>query len=83
MRRVSVLFLQLLHAAPRGAAKAEHVPTLQREVCGGCNDFKLLVVLDAPSFGEWEGKKFAPEEDFLKDVLLLFISCVHSTEFAE
>lgn len=38
---------------------------VQRVVCGGCMDFKVIVALTAEKFGAWEGKKFAPEEDFL------------------
>jgi hypothetical protein len=38
---------------------------VQRVVCGGCLDFKVIVALTADNFGDWEGKKFAPEEDFL------------------
>ena len=29
-------------------------------------DFKIVTALDAESFGEWEGKGFAPEEDVIK-----------------
>merc|ERR1712146_524530 len=38
-----------------------------RVVCGGCNDFKVVVKLKGDDFGAWEGAKFAPEEAFLED----------------
>ena len=31
-------------------------------------DFKVIVALDAAEFGNWEGKKFAPEENFINAV---------------
>tara|TARA_B100000519_G_scaffold108485_1_gene93988 strand:- start:270 stop:836 length:567 start_codon:yes stop_codon:yes gene_type:complete len=44
------------------------VKSVQRVVCGGCMDFKVIVALDDNSFGEWEAAGFAPEADFLKEV---------------
>lgn len=44
------------------------VKSVQRVVCGGCMDFKVIVALDGDSFGEWEAAGFAPEADFLKEV---------------
>jgi len=41
------------------------VKDVQRVVCGGCMDFKVITSLSADKFGEWETAKFAPEEDFL------------------
>lgn len=41
------------------------VLSVQRVVCGGCLDFKVITQLSAEEFGDWEGAKFAPEEDFL------------------
>ena len=41
---------------------------VQRVVCGGCLDFKVVTALDADSFGKWEEKEFAPESDFLDKV---------------
>ena len=40
------------------------VKSVQRVVCGGCMDFKVIVSLDGDSFGEWEAAGFAPEADF-------------------
>ena len=42
------------------------VKSVQRVVCGGCLDFKVVTALDAESFGAWEESKFAPEEKFLE-----------------
>ena len=44
------------------------VKSVQRVVCGGCMDYKVIVALDAGAFGAWEQKAFAPEEEFLKSV---------------
>merc|ERR1711998_456043 len=39
----------------------------QRAVCGGCNDFKVVVKLSVPEFGDWEKGGFVPEAEFLAD----------------
>merc|ERR1719336_3438595 len=39
---------------------------VQRIVCGGCKDFKVITSLPADKFGAWEEAKFAPEADFLE-----------------
>lgn len=41
------------------------VKSVQRVVCGGCLDFKVIVALDAAVFGDWAGAEFAPEKSFL------------------
>ena len=41
------------------------VKNVQRVVCGGCHDFKVIIALDAAEFGAWEEAKFAPEAAFL------------------
>ena len=41
------------------------VKSVQRVVCGGCQDFKVIVALDAAKFGAWDATKFAPEQEFL------------------
>ena len=41
---------------------------VQRVVCGGCLDFKVVVKLPAESFKVWAESKFAPEEAFLTAV---------------
>merc|ERR1712046_29932 len=35
----------------------------QRAVCGGCNDFKVVVKLSVPEFGDWEKGGFVPEAE--------------------
>ncbi|CAK9042486.1 unnamed protein product [Durusdinium trenchii] len=42
------------------------VKSVQRVVCGGCLDFKVVVKVAADQFGDWEKAKFAPEESFLE-----------------
>eukprot|EP00607_Mallomonas_marina_P000113 CAMPEP_0182425210 /NCGR_PEP_ID=MMETSP1167-20130531/11558_1 /TAXON_ID=2988 /ORGANISM="Mallomonas Sp, Strain CCMP3275" /LENGTH=114 /DNA_ID=CAMNT_0024605679 /DNA_START=163 /DNA_END=507 /DNA_ORIENTATION=+ len=44
------------------------VKSVQRVVCGGCLDYKVVIALPAEKFGAWEQKKFAPEEKFLSSV---------------
>jgi len=39
--------------------------SIQRVVCGGCLDFKVVVALPAAKFGDWEKASFAPEGKFL------------------
>jgi len=38
---------------------------VQRVVCGGCHDFKVITSFKADKFAKWEEDKFAPEEEFL------------------
>ena len=42
------------------------VKDVQRVVCGGCMDFKVITSLGADKFGAWEESKFKPEDDFLE-----------------
>jgi len=42
------------------------VMSVERIVCGGCLDFKVVTTLGADDFGKWEEKEFAPESDFIK-----------------
>lgn len=46
--------------------KVDGVKSVERIVCGGCLDFKVITSLPADKFGEWEGKEFAPESAFLE-----------------
>jgi hypothetical protein len=48
--------------------KVDGVKGVQRVVCGGCMDFKVVTSVSADKFGAWEGNKFAPEEDFLAKI---------------
>lgn len=51
------------HAATLKAVAG--VKSVQRVVCGGCLDFKVIVALDAGAFGAWEAAGFAPEAELI------------------
>jgi hypothetical protein len=42
------------------------VQDVQRVVCGGCLDFKIITKLSAEKFGPWSESGFPPEETFLE-----------------
>mmetsp|Transcript_22515 Transcript_22515/g.28407 ORF Transcript_22515/g.28407 Transcript_22515/m.28407 type:complete len:111 (-) Transcript_22515:115-447(-) len=42
------------------------VKDVQRVVCGGCKDFKVIISLSADTFGAWEESTFTPESEFLE-----------------
>jgi len=49
--------------------KAESGSThIQRIVCGGCQDYKIITALPVEKWAEWEAKEFAPEKKFLEAV---------------
>ena len=54
--------------SPRATQAVAGVKAVQRVVCGGCLDFKIITTLDADSFGEWEGKSFEPEASILEEM---------------
>merc|ERR1712087_130864 len=54
-------YLPQLKAVSSGA-------TVNRLVCGGCLDFKLMTTVPLDDFGPWEEKGFAPEEEFLAKI---------------
>ena len=54
--------------SPRQVKAVQGVKSVQRVVCGGCLDFKVVTALDVDSFGKWEEAKFAPEEAFLEKI---------------
>jgi len=43
----------------------EGVASVQRVVCGGCHDFKVITKLPKAAFEAWEKTGFAPEASFL------------------
>merc|ERR1712187_560262 len=49
-------------------SSVEGVSSIQRVVCGGCNDFKVITKLPAEAFGKWEAANFEPEAEFLEKV---------------
>jgi hypothetical protein len=46
--------------------KVDGLVGVERIVCGGCLDFKVVTTLQGDKFGDWEEKGFAPEAEFLK-----------------
>jgi hypothetical protein len=42
---------------------------LQRLACGGCNDFRICIVLKRDRFAEFEAGGFGPENAFLGEVM--------------
>ena len=42
--------------------------SVQRVVCGGCLDFKVVIALEGEKFGDWQEASFAPEESFLEKI---------------
>ena len=62
----SLTELQSLIESVLAEVKAvDGVQSVQRIVCGGCHDFKIIVALAAETFIYWEEKGFAPETDFI------------------
>jgi len=47
-------------------SSVEGVASVQRVVCGGCQDFKVVTKLLKKNFEDWEKAAFAPEADFLE-----------------
>jgi hypothetical protein len=41
-------------------SKISGVKSIQRVVCGGCLDYKVVVALEADKWGAWEAQQFAP-----------------------
>jgi hypothetical protein len=48
--------------------KINGVTNVERIVCGGCLDFKLITSLSESSFGSWAESEFTPESDFIKEL---------------
>ena len=46
--------------------KASDDMTVNRLICGGCLDFKLMMTVPLADFGPWEEAGFPPEESFLE-----------------
>ena len=57
---------KLLNSVLDEIKAVDGVKEVQRVVCGGCLDFKVITSLPAAKFKEWEGAGFAPEESFLE-----------------
>jgi len=48
--------------------KASSDIKINRLVCGGCLDFKLMMTVPLEDFGPWEEAGFPPEKDFLEAI---------------
>lgn len=59
---------QTLTIFEKELSKLPGLKSVQRIVCGGCLDYKVIISLKASEFGNWEAKKFQPEEQFLNSV---------------
>jgi hypothetical protein len=46
--------------------KASKEVKVNRLVCGGCLDFKLMTTVPLQDFGPWEASGFTPEAEFLE-----------------
>eukprot|EP00527_Entomoneis_sp_CCMP2396_P005462 CAMPEP_0198140100 /NCGR_PEP_ID=MMETSP1443-20131203/3298_1 /TAXON_ID=186043 /ORGANISM="Entomoneis sp., Strain CCMP2396" /LENGTH=126 /DNA_ID=CAMNT_0043802425 /DNA_START=109 /DNA_END=489 /DNA_ORIENTATION=- len=57
---------KLLSSVVEEVKKVDGVKGVQRVVCGGCMDFKVITSVDSEKFGAWSDAKFAPEADFLE-----------------
>jgi len=55
-----------LEAVLADVKKVDGVKDVQRVVCGGCMDFKVITSLPADKFPAWEESEFSPEKDFLE-----------------
>uniref|UniRef100_A0A7S2NN59 Uncharacterized protein n=2 Tax=Zooxanthella nutricula TaxID=1333877 RepID=A0A7S2NN59_9DINO len=57
---------KLLDDALAELSSVEGVASVQRVVCGGCHDFKVITKLPQKAFEAWEKAAFAPEAPFLE-----------------
>jgi len=57
-----------LQAVLADLSSLEGVASVQRVVCGGCQDFKVITKLPEKAFKDWEAQAFAPEAAFLEAV---------------
>jgi len=55
----------VLEDALADLSSLEGVVSVQRVVCGGCQDFKVVTKLPQKAFGEWEKSSFEPEAKVL------------------
>eukprot|EP00227_Mantoniella_beaufortii_P016800 CAMPEP_0197588602 /NCGR_PEP_ID=MMETSP1326-20131121/9829_1 /TAXON_ID=1155430 /ORGANISM="Genus nov. species nov., Strain RCC2288" /LENGTH=112 /DNA_ID=CAMNT_0043153445 /DNA_START=62 /DNA_END=400 /DNA_ORIENTATION=- len=67
--KASLAAVQKVLDAKLAAVKAvKGFVNVQRVVCGGCHDYKVITKISAESFGDWEAAGFAPEAEFLAEV---------------
>ena len=74
--------LQKVLDSKLAAIKAvDGVVSVQRVVCGGCQDYKVVTKLDADKFGAWEEAKFAPEAEFLAEIEKLGVKRIETQTY--
>mmetsp|Transcript_3781 Transcript_3781/g.6462 ORF Transcript_3781/g.6462 Transcript_3781/m.6462 type:complete len:113 (+) Transcript_3781:64-402(+) len=56
---------QVLDETLKELKALDGVKSVQRIVCGGCLDFKIITALDAAQFPKWESNQFQPEQTVL------------------
>lgn len=65
----SLVELQKVLDETKAEIKAiDGVKSVQRVVCGGCLDFKVVVALPEPKYGAWSEGGHAPEAAFLEKI---------------
>ena len=57
------------------------VVSVQRVVCGDCQDYKVVTKLDADKFGAWAEAKFAPEAEFLAEIEKLGVKRIETQTY--
>merc|ERR1712238_361056 len=57
---------KLLNSVIDSVKSVDGVKSVQRVVCGGCLDFKVITSLPGDKFEQWEKASFAPEAEFLE-----------------
>lgn len=66
-KQASLQAAQKLLAEHLATVKAvDGVQSVQRVVCGGCLDFKVVTAVSADKYGDWEAAGHAPEAAFLE-----------------
>lgn len=58
----------VLNEAKEDIKTIDGLKSVQRVVCGGCLDFKVVIALEGEKFGDWQESSFAPEESFLEKI---------------
>ena len=59
---------QTLNVFKSQLQKIPGVKSIQRIVCGGCLDFKVIIALSADKYGDWEKNGHAPEAEFINSL---------------
>lgn len=67
-KRSLVSAQQTLNLFKSQLQKIPGVQSIQRIVCGGCLDFKVIVALSADKYADWEKTGHAPEAEFINSL---------------